>query len=58
MVTECNVLDNGPASFFLTKSNRNLMYQNVQVLSGLEICFVSEVRGHCSEVPAVWRRED
>lgn len=39
MITECNVLDNNP-SFFLTKSNRNLMYQDAKVLSRLEMCFV------------------
>lgn len=50
LVTECNVLDNNPASFFLTNSNRNLMYQHTQVLSGLKICFISEVGGHYSEV--------
>lgn len=49
MVTECNMLDNNPDSFFLTNSNRNLKYQDAQVLSELKICFISQVGGHCSE---------
>lgn len=37
IITEFNVLNNNP-SFLLTKSNRNLMYQDAEVLSRLETC--------------------
>lgn len=40
MATEYNVLDNNPASFFQTNSESNFMYQDAEVLSGLEICFI------------------